>query len=305
MKRVVVTGASGFVGSHVIDALLARGVEVHALGRRRPAAADVVFHRTDLLDAGALTPLLARVQASHLLHLAWYAEPGHYWRSEHNLDWVCASLGLLRAFREAGGGRAVVAGTCAEYAWGPDYLDERTSACVPATLYGAAKDGLRRVAEAYAGTTGLSLGWGRIFFLYGPGEKTGRLVSDGINALLRGERFATALDRQRRDFLHVADVAGAFAALLESGVEGAVNIGSGHAVPIGDLVRAIGAATGRSDLLDIGARAAAQGEPEHIAARVERLTGEVGFTPRFSLDAGLAQSVGWWQENRATGLAGR
>ncbi|MCB4804276.1 nucleoside-diphosphate-sugar epimerase [Methylobacterium brachiatum] len=288
-RRVLVTGATGFVGTHAIPALRARGFEIHALGRARPEASTVAFHPVDLLDAGAVRAAVQAVRASHLLHLAWYAEPGLYWRAAANLDWVAASLALVRAFREAGGGRAVVAGTCAEYAWGPERLSE-DAPCVPATLYGAAKDGTRRILAAYAGETGLSLAWGRLFFLYGPGERPGRLVGDAIRALASGARFATSPGHQRRDFSHVADAAGAFAALVESDVAGPVNVGSGAAVPVRVILERIGALTGRPDLIDFGARPLPASEPAGIEAAVTRLRDAVGFRPRYDLDAGLRQT---------------
>ncbi len=286
VRRIVLTGATGFVGAHATPALLARGFEVHALGRRPPAA-DVAFHTVDLLDAAAVRDVLGAIQASHLLHLAWYAEPGLYWRSAVNLDWVAASLALVRSFRETGGVRAVVAGTCAEYAWGFSRLRE-DAPCSPATLYGTAKDGTRRIIEAYAAETGLSFAWGRLFFLYGPGEKPGRLVGDAIRALVGGERFGTSPGHQRRDFSHVSDAAGAFAALVDSGVAGPVNVGSGAAVPVRAILQRIGCLTGRPDLIDFGARQLASSEPACIEADVTRLREEVGFQSRFDIDDGLA-----------------
>ncbi len=161
----------------------------------------------------------------------------------------------------------------------------------PATLYGAAKDGTRRILEAYAGETGLSFAWGRLFFLYGPGEKPGRLVGDAIQALAAGGRFGTSPGHQRRDFSHVADAARAFAALVDSSVVGPVNVGSGAAVPVRAILERIGHLTGRPDLIDFGARPLAAGEPACIEADVTRLRGEVGFQPRFDLDAGLRATL--------------
>lgn len=289
MKRIVLTGATGFVGAHAIPALQARGYEVHALGRRCPSA-DVAFHAVDLLDPEAVHRAIGAIEASHLLHLAWYAEPGLYWRSPVNLAWVAASLALVRAFRETGGLRAVAAGTCAEYLWGAERLSE-DNPCAAATLYGAAKDGTRRILAAYAREVDLSFAWGRIFFLYGPGEKPGRLVSDAIRALTSGARFGTSAGNQRRDFSHVADVARAFAVLVDSAIEGPVNIGSGAAVPVRAILEQIGQLTGRMDLFDFGARQLAEGEPATIEADVTRLYQEVSFRPCFNLDAGLRNTL--------------
>lgn len=299
MKRVLLTGATGFIGRHAVAPLRARGFEVHALGRHPPEGADPAFRTADLLDRDAMRRAVAETGASHLLHLAWYAEPGAYWRSPKNLDWVSASLDLVRSFAEAGGRRAVVAGTCAEYAWGAGRLVEDETPCRPATLYGAAKDGLRRILAAYAATAGLSLGWGRVFFLYGPGEKPGRLVSDAARALLAGEPFPTSDGRQRRDFLHVRDVASAFAALLDGAVEGPVNIASGAAVPVRSLLDAIAAETGGGERIAFGARALPASEPAVVEADIRRLAGEVGFVPSATLEDGIAETVAWWRTIRA------
>ncbi|MDO9425880.1 MAG: NAD(P)-dependent oxidoreductase [Methylobacterium sp.] len=298
--KVLVTGASGFVGRHAVPALAARGYAVHAVARAPMSGA--VVHAADLLDEAQRRALVAAVAPSHLLHLAWDAEPGRYWTSPSNLDWVAASLDLARSFVEAGGRRLVVSGTCAEYRWDSPRFDEATSACRPATLYGAAKDGARRILSEYAASVGLSFAWGRLFYLYGPGERRGRLVSDAVHALLAGEAFPTSPGHQRRDFLHVLDAAGALAALLDGPVTGAVNIGSGTAVPVRTLLDGLAERTGRPDLLDYGARALGPSEPAVIEAAVARLRDEVGFRPRFTLDTGLDDTLAWWRDHRARGL---
>jgi len=116
--RVLVTGATGFIGAAAARALLALGAEVHgtsAAGRAGPA--DVVMHRCDLLDDAATAALLGRLRPTHLLHAAWDVTHGAYWTSPANLDWLAATARLLRGFAAGGGRRAVGVGSCAEYAW--------------------------------------------------------------------------------------------------------------------------------------------------------------------------------------------
>ncbi|HEY0038478.1 MAG TPA: NAD-dependent epimerase/dehydratase family protein, partial [Longimicrobium sp.] len=277
-RRVLVTGASGFIGRHVLGPLLERGYEVHAVGRgSAPGLPDGVrWHAADLLDAPAVRGLVAGVGPTHLLHLAWYVEHGRFWHSAENLRWVGASLELARAFHEAGGSRAVFAGTCAEYAWEHGVCRENDTPVAPATLYGMCKDAVRRVAEAYGRDGGPSLAWGRIFFLYGPGEAAGRLVPSVVGALLRGELARCTHGEQVRDFMHVSDVAGAFAALLDAPVEGVVNVASGEPVRIRDVVAVLGEEAGRPDLVRLGALSAAPGDPAVLTADVRRLREEVG-----------------------------
>ncbi len=301
MARVLVTGAGGFVGQPLLDELVERGHEVHALDlREETSEGGVRWWRRDLDDADAVRALLAELRPERLVHLAWYVEHGRFWTSPENVAWVRRSLDLLMAFAETGGQRALLAGTCAEYDWrhSAEPFDELRSPLGPATLYGTAKDALRRLAAGYAEQEGLQLAWGRLFLLYGPREAPGRLVPSVINSLLDGSPAETSSGTQRRDFMHVADVGGALAALLDSEVTGPVNVASGEAVPISEVVATIAQLAGRPELVRLGALPDRGGEPELLAADVHRLRAEVGFTPRFTLREGLADALAWWRAER-------
>ena len=303
-ERVLVTGASGFIGRHALEPLMRRGFEVHALTSRRSprqTPPEVIWHRADLLEPGVHGGLLDAVAPSHLLHLAWYAEHGRFWTSLENLRWAAATIALVQAFAEAGGRRAVLAGSCAEYRWGEaGPCIEGVTPLEPATLYGTAKNATRSLLQAAAAELGIELAWGRVFFLYGPGEAPDRLVAAVARALVAGERAATGDGTQIRDFLHVADVGGAFAALVDGRVTGAVNIGAGEGRPLRDVIEAIGAAAGRPDLLDIGALPPRPGDPAELVADVRRLRDEVGFTPAIALNDGIERTVAWWRAALAT-----
>jgi nucleoside-diphosphate-sugar epimerase len=297
LSRVLLTGASGFVGRHALVALAGAGHEVHAVARRRGRddLPGVRWHEADLLDGAGVVD---EVGPELLVHLAWYAKHGEFWTSPENVRWVAASLELLRAFVRAGGRRAVMAGSCAEYEWSRERYGE-DAPLLPATLYGAAKHGLHVVSRALADQSAIELAWARLFFLYGPFEDPGRFVPSLVMALLRGERAPMIAGHQRRDFMHAADAGGALAALADSPVTGAVNVASGAGVTLRDVGRRIARTIGREDLLEPGARPLGAGEPAALIADVRRLREEVGWSARIGLDEGLQGAIGWWRERFA------
>lgn len=296
LKKVLLTGAGGFIGRQCLPILRDAGFEVHALSRAlHETGQGVQWHAVNLFEDNAVEMLFAKVRPTHLLHLAWYAEPGRYWTAPENFQWVRASLALLQAFAAQGGQRVVMAGTCAEYDWRHGWCSEAVTPLAPTTVYGTCKHTLQAMLAAYCRQYGLSSAWGRIFFLYGPHEHPSRLVSSVIRSLLRGESALCSSGEQVRDFLHVADVASAFIALLDSDVQGPVNIASGEAVVIRDLVEKVSTKLGHPELLRLGARPTPVEEPPLLLADVRRLKKELGWQPSIGLDSGLDDAIAWWR----------
>ncbi len=283
MNRVLLTGGSGFIGRHATAPLVAAGYEVHVVGRR--AGPGTVSHVLDLMDRQQVADLMQSVRPTHLLHFAWYAEHGKFWSSPLNLDWVAASLNLFRAFADAGGQRAVLAGTCAEYDWtGESHLVEDATPSRPATLYGTCKNAVREIVLRAGGP---AVAWGRIFFLYGPEEHRDRLVPSILGPLRRGEVATVRSGGHVRDLMHVTDVAAAFVALLGSDLTGTVNVASGRPVTLGDVARTLGELAGRPELVRVEDAAGSPANPKVMTADAAKLAG-VGFVPRYGLRDGLA-----------------
>jgi len=298
-KRVLLTGATGFIGRQAIESLLAKGYEVHAVSKMalETLPDSVHKHQCDLIDHSQTTALMQQIAPTHLLHFAWYAIPGKYWTSSANLDWVRASLHLVQQFASAGGKRMMLAGTCAEYDWSSGLCVEGATPLTPLTLYGSCKAGLYRIVESFAKQNGLSSAWGRIFFLYGPHEYPERLVPSVIRSLLKNETAKCSHGTQIRDFMHVADVADAFVTLLDSDLQGSINIASGEPLPLKTVIEKIAHKCGKTGQVQYGPLTTSPNDPPLISADVSRLQNELRWRPRYSLDQGLEETINWWKKH--------
>jgi nucleoside-diphosphate-sugar epimerase len=294
---MLVTGATGFLGSHCLAPLVEHRFNVLGLYHERAPldVPGVQWVRGDIMDRAAMRCLFEQYEPKGLLHLAWFVEPGKLIADSSNLSWASASLDLIRAFRESGGERCVISGSCYEYDWRFGYCVEDVTPCEPDTLYGAAKDSVRRTFLAYCNESGLSGAWGRAFFLYGPRENPARLVSSVIISLLRGLPAKSSHGLQVRDYLHVQDVADGMVALFNSNCRGAYNIAAGTSTTIREIVELLGKIIGRSDLLQIGALPSRANDVPLVLGDGRRTLNDIGWKPRLGLEAGLSHTVGWWR----------
>ena len=289
--RIFLTGATGFIGRHVLSAL---GTEHEIVALTTHASAvsafsHVSFVQGNLLRDGEAERLFERFPADVLLHLAWHVPPGAFWDSPSNMDWLAAGLSLARAFVEQGGTRMVFAGSGAEYDWNsPMPLKEGVSPLKPHSFYGLCKNGLRQIVEAYTASAGVSCLWCRIFWPYGPGEAPEKFLSSIMGALSRGESAVCRGANLKRDYIHVEDVAHALAMAAKSPLNGVLNIGRGEAVSLGQMARLAAAAMGRPELLKLESAEISEAVPEIIMASTERLNRELGRKPRYSLAEGIS-----------------
>lgn len=289
--KVLLTGGSGFLGRHVLHCLRRHGVHTVTVGRQRPCGSDDTdWIAADLLATHNLTELAQQVRATHLLHLAWYAEHGQYWNSSLNLRWVDATVRLTEAFCHAGGQHVVVAGTCAEYDWSHGYCREEGTPLNPATLYGIAKDAARRLVMAVCEQNQVACAWGRVFLPFGAGEPAQRLLPSLI-AALRGQRspFATYATAYR-DFLHASDVAAGLVALLHPAACGEYNISSGQPVQLTNLVHLLAGLVHADPRPILALSQVRTNEPSLLVGNSNRLQ-TLGWYPTLSLQQALHRAV--------------
>ena len=297
MKKILVTGASGFIGRHTLTPLLQAGYEVHAVSFKKKTENEtsIKWHQTDLKNSTQTQDLIGKIQPTHLLHFAWCAEPGKFWTDPENTQWVEASFNLIKKFHAQGGKRVVISGSCAEYEWNKSIYSEKATSEKPATLYGKCKQELQIKVEAFCHEVDLSLCWGRIFFVYGPYEHPARLVSSIVRSLLKNEPAECSHGNQKRDLLFVEDVASGFVSILENEITGIVNIGSGEGVALKDVIKTIGDKIGRKNLIRMGTLPSPANEPPILVADTKRLTEEVRWAPKFDINTGLDRTIHWWK----------
>lgn len=226
----LVTGATGVIGRPAIRNLLEGGRKVLAIGQRDTPFEDHPHLRyipLNLHDKAAIDSFFEKHRPSHLIHLAWEATPGKFWHSRENFRWVSSSAYLLDKFVSAGGRKAVLAGSCAEYDWRTSPLDEETSPLLPKTLYSVSKNAYRQMAEVIA--KDIELVWARIFFPYGPGEDPKKLISYIVGEISEGRVPDIQNPERAVDFIHLDDVVKVISALAYKSIKGQINICSGAA----------------------------------------------------------------------------
>jgi nucleoside-diphosphate-sugar epimerase len=300
MKRLLITGARGFIGRHCLAYAIAAGFEVwatasnHALLPEDLKKMPVKWRAINLLEYGAVETLVDEIKPTHMLHTAWETTHGSYWSSPANLEWLALGTRLITAFAANGGKRFVAAGTCAEYDWNHGYMIEGKTPECPSTFYGKIKLTHHHTLMAAAQHLGFSACTGRVFFAYGPHENHNRLIPYACKALMLSNQADFASGMDWRDFMYVDDVAKGFIALLESDLEGACNICSATPTKLSDIISEIGRLSENSELIRLGAKQDRIDDPPMLVGDNARLR-STGWVQNINLKDGLTKTYEWWK----------
>jgi dTDP-6-deoxy-L-talose 4-dehydrogenase (NAD+) len=292
-RRVLVTGATGFIGTPVVDALLARGARVTALCRNAARAEAWAKAHPSRAGLGLMIADMAELSAAQLnelagheqiLHLAW-ARLDAFKSQEHVDEILPRHLRFLTELVERGARRLLAAGTCLEYGLAEGCLAEELPPR-PVTAYGIAKDRLRLALEPLCAGRGVVFQWCRLFYMYGPGQAEKSLLSQLDRAIKAGaDVFDMSGGEQERDYLPVAEVADLLVRVAaQDQVTGVVNCASGRPVTVRALVEEHLRRRGASLRLNLGHYPYPDYEPMRFWADTKKLTA--------ALAAGDAQDLG-------------
>jgi UDP-glucose 4-epimerase len=294
-ERVLVTGASGFIGGHVVDRLVSAGAEVHAVSRQEQPSRGIVWWRGDLSEEGAADRILEDCRPSLVYHLAGAVTGSRHLSAvgPSLRDTLGSTVHVLTAAARSGTGRVVLAGSLEEP--GPDDP-------FPVSPYAAAKAAAASYAGYFRAVHGLPVVVLRVFMVYGPGQQDRtKLVPSVIDALLRGDRPAVSSGVRPVDWVHVGDVADAFlaAGAAPEAPEEPIDVGTGRMATVREVVEELVRLV--DPALEVRFGAIPDRPFERVLAADARRTEEVlGWRAAIPVEDGLRDTVRWFADRRAS-----
>jgi len=269
-KRILITGATGFVGRQVLKHLTTEDVLVTLVVRE---GKELLFANNSVVESVILTQdlfaetvewwgnVLSGIDT--VIHLAWYVEPGKYLDASQNIDCLIGTLNLAKGAVRAGVKRFVGVGTCFEYDLSQGTLSVETR-LKPLNPYASAKASLYIILSSWLTGYSIEFSWCRLFYLYGEGENEQRLAPYVYKQLQNGEIVELTSGKQIRDYLDVS-VAGARIGEIALGIQtGPMNICSGSPITVREFVENIADEYGARHLLKFGAMPDRENDPPFV-----------------------------------------
>lgn len=307
MKKALVTGGSGFIGSHLVDALVVSGVEVMVVDLVAPKAervnASAIYVQTDIRDE-AVRDAFLRFHPDVVFHLAAHVDDrasvlDPVMNAEHN---VLGTLNVLEASRLSGARRFVFASTGIAYGNVAAVPVDESVVAKPLTPYAVSKLTGERYANCYQTLYGMTYMALRLGNVYGPRQDQSKecgAVAIFTRRLLQGEPVILNNDGlTTRDYVHVFDVVRAFMSAAEVNTSGVVNVGTGIETSTQHLyelvVRAVSPGLGESGTPVL--RPEVQDMVKRCALRFDTASRELSWSPSISLEDGVTQTVSWYRE---------
>jgi nucleoside-diphosphate-sugar epimerase len=306
-RRVLVTGAAGFIGSHLTRRLVALGAEVHALTdevssfyptRLLDLRGKIVLHEGNIADRTAMEAIAKQVKPAVVFHLAAYTHVGKSWYrvDECVQSNIQGTLNLLLALEGTGYDRFIYTGTSEIY--GDIDVPFREDAKVnPISPYAVSKYAGERFCRMYQQGLGWPIVLVRPFNAYGPAQTPDRIIPETIVRALRGQELALTTGEQTREFNYVEDIAEGYVLLAQTpDIEGELfNIGGGEEISIRDVVVQIVGLLGNPIEPKFGALEHRPNEIWRMYCDSTKARDRLGWAPKHSLREGLEKTVAWYR----------
>ena len=301
-RRILVTGATGFIGARIAERLCARGHRL-ALLIRNPKATDraaAIYEQCeiivgDLQNKASYADALRAFGPDALLHAAWNGVAGADRNDPRQIANIAATATLLENAIAGGIDSFVGLGSQAEYGPLNRKLDEQAPT-EPTTLYGHSKLVTCSVAEAMCRMKQVRHAWLRVFSVYGPRDNPAWLIPSLIAKLRAGKVPELTRCDQIWDFLYIDDAADAVVAVLEDSAAGIFNLGSGAGRPLRETITLLRDIVRPGAELGFGRMPYRPDQVMHLEADIARLHDETGWRPQMELGAGLEATARWFAE---------
>ena len=294
--KVLVTGGSGFIGSHVVDKLRGRGVQVRVFDMVMPTfRSDIEFYHGSLLDLEALRMAMSGVDAVY--HLAAIADVKDVYEDPHYSESinVRGTINILEAARKSRLQRVIYGSTTWVYSEVTDnYVDEQTPLRAPSHLYTATKIASEYYCQSYSKLYGLPITILRYGIPYGPRARDGVVVAIFVRKALKGEPLTIAGDgSQFRKFVYVEDLGeGNVLALKPIAQDKIYNLDGSEKVTIKHIAEAVQKLIGNVEIKYVSAR---PGDFSGKEVSSDLAKSELGWEPRVSFEEGLRRYIQWYR----------
>lgn len=305
MRKVLITGAGGFIGKAVLKELVCeKDVEIYATTTNKAKMEKFlnengIYHKVniceiDLLNQKDTAKLVDKIRPEYLIHLAWSLEGNNKFQdSLMNIDWMCASINLIKEVCLCGGKRILFAGSSSQYEFSPESLVENEN-MRPLNLYGKCKKEVEEVAMYLCEQMEVSFASARYFSVYGPyDERAARAIPSAIEKLLAGERIVCKEPYNKWDYIYIDDAAKATIKLLNSKMCGAVNIASGEGIRMKDVFEIIARNLGKEDLLELDEHNKSR---KCLVADSEKMKEILDYRCETGFEEGMRYTIKWWQD---------
>lgn len=300
--RCLVTGASGFIGAHLVRWLIKQNCQVAVLVR--PASnlwrlQDVMKYvhiiRTDLANVARHASEINRFMPEFVFHLGWNGVSGSRYDDPAQIENLYSSLNLLQVIRSTRCQCWIGLGSQEEYSPHAGIIKEQ-SPQQPDTVYGITKLCVMQLSKKICKLYNLRFVWLRLFAAFGPMGKPDSLIPYVIRTLLNKSKPLLTAGKQKLDYLYVEDAVEAMGRLAKTAdVEGVFNLGSGQAYTIRELVEHIRGLIDPTLPLGWGELVYRKGQPMHWQADISKLQNALDWKPHTSLEIGLAKTIEWYR----------